>query len=185
MRERRARERRAVPAHRAGASCLATAVVMLAAASVVRATAAGEGVDAAPYALPDVVFADGTGLPAGSGDAVRGAAAYLELCADCHGEHGEGGSAPELVGDPASLDTEYPDRGVAARWPYAPPLFDYVRRAMPPDAPGTLDASTAYAILARVFELDGLVAPGATVDAAALAALRMPVRDRFVDEDVR
>lgn len=140
--------------------------------------------DGAGAELHDTVFADGEGLPPGAGDTVTGAALYASGCADCHGAVGEGGSAPELVGDPASLDTGYPDRGIAARWPYAPPLFDYVRRAMPSDAPGSLDADATYALVARLLELNGLVAAGSTVDARVLSSLQMPVRDRFVDVDV-
>jgi len=39
------------------------------------------------------VFADGRGLPPGSGDAVRGKALYDAQCAGCHGDAGQGGSA--------------------------------------------------------------------------------------------
>ena len=162
---------------RAGAAALALAGAT--ATGPAAGPARGDG-----SALGPVVFADGQGLPAGGGTAARGATLYREACASCHGGRGEGGSAPELVGDPASLDGEYPDRGIGARWPHAPPLFDYVRRAMPPDAPGSLGPDDAYAVVAHLLALNGLLDADGAVDAATLARLRMPVRDRFVDVDV-
>lgn len=133
--------------------------------------------------LPPIVFADGGGLPDGGGTARAGAALYAERCASCHGASGEGGRALELVGDRSLLASDYPDRGIAVHWPYAPPLYDYIRRAMPPDAPYSLGADEAYAIVARVLELNGLVEADTRVDAAVLGALRMPNRNGF-DRDV-
>lgn len=133
----------------------------------VRATASGSE-------LPPTVYADGTGLPPGSGTARAGAALYAERCASCHGSEGEGARAVELVGDPALITSAYPDRGIAVHWPYAPPLYDYVRRAMPPDAPWSLGAAETYAVVARVLELNGLVDADTPVDAAFLGALVMP-----------
>ena len=135
--------------------------------------AASSTVVSAP-ALPPTVYADGRGLPPGSGTAAAGAALYAERCASCHGSDGEGARAVELVGDPTSIASAYPDRGIAVHWPYAPPLYDYVRRAMPPDAPWSLDADETYAVVARVLELNGLVDADTVVDAAFLGALVMP-----------
>ena len=168
----------------------AAALAVALAVAPVPIAAAATGADAAPGAtrdaagadgtLPPTVFPDGTGLPGGGATAREGAAPYARLCAGCHGERGEGARAVELVGDPASLDGEEPDRGVAARWPYAAPLFDYVRRAMPPDAPWSLDARTAYAVVARVLELNGLVDADVRVDARLLGGLPMPNAGRFL-----
>lgn len=64
-------------------------------------------------------------------------------------------------------------------WPYAPPLFGYVRRAMPPDAPYSLSVDDTYSIVARVLELNALVDADTTVDAAFLSSLVMPNNDGF------
>ncbi len=125
------------------------------------------------------IFADGRGLPPGSGDGEQGEKVYSSLCAGCHGNRGQGGSAMELVGDRSLLATEYPDRGIAVYWPYAPTLFEYIRRAMPPDKPYSLGADELYAVIARLLELNGLIEPGQRVDAAVLSSLRMPNRDSF------
>jgi len=95
-------------------------------------------------ALPQHVFPDGTGLPPGEGDVAQGESVYVARCAGCHGATGQGASAMELVGDRTLLATEYPDRGIAVYWPYAPTLFEYVKRAMPPDAPYSLSDNEVY-----------------------------------------
>ncbi|MBX2886701.1 MAG: hypothetical protein KTR32_42535 [Granulosicoccus sp.] len=130
-------------------------------------------------ALPQHIFPDGSGLPDGSGDTVAGSELYAVLCAACHGNVGQGGSALELVGDRALLTTEYPDRGIGVYWPYAPTLFEYIWRAMPPDRPYSLLPDEVYAIVARVLELNGLVDSGQRVDAEFLADLEMPNKDGF------
>jgi mono/diheme cytochrome c family protein len=53
---------------------------------------------------------------------------YLNQCASCHGESGEGVSAPALIGQDATLE-EY----ATAR-----DFFDYIQATMPRGAPGSL-----------------------------------------------
>lgn len=125
-------------------------------------------------ALPAHVFADGTGLPDGEGNADQGKPLYAQHCADCHGSVGQGGRALELVGDRTLLATDIPDKGIAVYWPYAPTLFEYVRRAMPPDKPYSLNVNEVYAIVAYLLELNGLADSGASVDAHYLSNLKMP-----------
>lgn len=134
-------------------------------------------------ALPKPVFADGSGLPAGSGDTWQGAKIYAAQCASCHGSEGQGASALELVGDRSQLATAYPDRGIAVYWPYAPVLFEYVRRAMPPDRPNSLSVNETYAVIARLLELNGLIDSGVRVDAELLRNLPMPNRNAFFTVD--
>ena len=125
------------------------------------------------------IFADGRGLPQGSGDTEQGKIIYASLCAGCHGNKGQGGSAMELVGDRSLLATEYPDRGIAVYWPYAPTLFEYIKRAMPPDKPYSLSAAELYSVIAHLLELNGLIDSGQSVDAAVLSLLQMPNKDNF------
>jgi len=129
--------------------------------------------------MPAHVFADGRGLPPGSGDAGQGKQLYASRCAGCHGSAGQGGSALELVGDRSLLATEFPDRGIAVYWPYAPTLFEYIKRSMPPDKPYSLGDAEVYSVVAHLLELNGLIAPGERVDAALLSSLAMPNRDNF------
>jgi len=129
--------------------------------------------------LPAHVFSDGSGLPEGEGDALLGKQLYAQHCADCHGSNGQGGRAVELIGDRALLATDIPDKGIAVYWPYAPTLFEYVRRAMPPDKPYSLRINEVYSIVAHLLELNGLVEPGVSVDDAFLSNLKMPNREGF------
>jgi len=134
-------------------------------------------------ALPLHVFPDGTGLPDGTGNSTTGKPLYMQHCAACHGGQGEGGTANELVGDRASLTSEYPDRGIAAYWPHAPTLFEYIRRSMPPDEPASLTVDETYAIIAWLLELNGLIETGTTLDRDTLSAIDMPNRNGFIDSD--
>ena len=132
-------------------------------------------------AMPAIVWADGDGLPDGEGQADAGASLYAAQCASCHGTTGEGGSAPELVGDPESLTTDWPDRGIAPRWPVFAPLYDYLQRAMPPEAPGSLSDTETWHLLAHLLILNGLHDPKEILDRESLLAIRSPVADRVLD----
>lgn len=135
------------------------------------------------------VMPDGTGLPAGSGSVERGQRVWIESCASCHGVDAEGaGPYQALVrpeGDPlAFVDGSDPDafaaRYVGNYWPYAPTLFDYVRRAMPFDRPGSLSDDDVYAVVAWLLWRNTLIDEDAVMDATTLPQVVMPARDRFV-----
>ncbi|MFG5119434.1 c-type cytochrome [Methylorubrum sp. POS3] len=122
---------------------------------------------------------DGQGLPPGHGSVRDGAALYAARCAGCHGARGEGAAAEALAGGQGSLASPKPLRTVGSYWPYATTLFDYVRRAMPFDAPQSLSADETYAVSAYVLHLNGLLSEEASLDAAALPRVAMPNRDGF------
>jgi len=140
----------------------------------------GEGLGPEELAdLPQTIHPDGRGLPPGSGSAARGAELYAGLCVQCHGPEGQGGSAPDLAGGRSPLDSEYPDQNIGNWWPHATTLFDFIRRAMPMFAPGSLSDADCYALTAYLLERNGLWPPGSPLDAAGLASVRMPNRDGF------
>jgi cytochrome c len=123
---------------------------------------------------------DGSNLPPGSGSVERGRVVFSEQCAACHGADGQGGVGDRLVGGQGTLATAKPVRTVGSYWPYAPTLFDYIRRAMPQNAPQSLSDEDVYAVSAYILQLNGLVPADAVLDAKTLAAIKMPNRDRFV-----
>ena len=129
--------------------------------------------------LEQHVFADGTGLPDGSGIATQGAVLYSAHCASCHGSQGQGGKAVELVGDRSLLATDYPDKGIVVYWPNAPTLHEYIRRSMPPDTPGMFSNNELYALIAHLLELNGLIDSGTVIDRTSLSKVQMPNRDGF------
>lgn len=130
--------------------------------------------------LRQTIYPDGSGLPPGRGDVREGARLYAEHCRACHGPEGRGASADELAGGRMSLDSDTPDKVIGTYWPYATTLFDFIARAMPLNAPKTLSADQVYAVSAYLLYLNGLLAEDAALDAASLAAIRMPNRDGFV-----
>ena len=126
------------------------------------------------------VAADGAGLPAGSGSVAEGRATYETKCASCHGPVGSGGIAERLTGGIGSLASARPVKTVASYWPYAPPLFDYIRRAMPLTAPQSLEDAEVYGLVAYLLSIDGIVAADARLDRASLSRIAMPNRNGFV-----
>ena len=125
---------------------------------------------------------DGNNLPPGSGTVTHGREVFDQQCAACHGTKGEGGVGDRLVGGQGTLATPKPVRTVGSYWPYAPTLFDYIRRAMPQNAPQSLSNEDVYAVSAYILNLNGLVAADATLDAKTLAAIKMPNRSMFVGD---
>jgi S-disulfanyl-L-cysteine oxidoreductase SoxD len=124
----------------------------------------------------------GNNLPPGSGSASRGREVFDQQCAACHGAKGEGGVGDRLVGGQGTLATSDPVKTVGSYWPYAPTLFDYIRRAMPQNAPESLSNDDVYAVSAYILNLNGLLPAEATLDARTLSAIKMPNRNMFVGD---
>ena len=123
----------------------------------------------------------GAGLPAGSGNVAQGAKVYVAKCESCHGPKGVGKPADALVGGIGSLASGKPVRTVGSYWPYPTTFFDYVRRAMPTNAPQTLSNDEVYAVTAYVLNLNGIVPESAVMNAQTLPQVKMPNRDGFID----
>jgi cytochrome c len=128
----------------------------------------------------DIGGNDGTNLPAGNGTVERGKTVFAEQCASCHGDKGQGGLGDRLVGGEGTLASPKPVKTVGSYWPYAPTLFDYIRRAMPMNAPQSLSDTDVYAVSAYVLHLNRLLPADATLDAKGLSAIKMPNREMFV-----
>jgi S-disulfanyl-L-cysteine oxidoreductase SoxD len=131
------------------------------------------------------VRVDGQGLPPGSGSVRDGLKLYGERCAACHGDKGEGGPMDRLVGGAGTLASPTPVRTVGSFWPYATTLFDYVRRAMPFNAPQSLTADQVYAVCAYLLYLNQIVPAEAVMDAETLPKVQMPNRNGFTSPDPR
>jgi mono/diheme cytochrome c family protein len=151
----------------------------------------GHAATPAEIAALDIdVSPNGTGLPPGSGTPEQGATIFAATCASCHGKNGEGmpPAYPQLVGGPKVFNfaTDYKiPRTIGNYWPYATTVFDYIRRAMPLTAPGSLTADQTYAVTAYLLNREGLLPAGATLDARSLPAIQMPARSHFVPDDRR
>jgi cytochrome c len=124
----------------------------------------------------------GNNLPPGSGSVGHGREVFDQQCAACHGAKGEGGVGDRLVGGQGTLATPDPVKTVGSYWPYAPTLFDYIRRAMPQNAPQSLSNDDVYAVSAYILNLNGLLPAEAALDARTLSAIKMPNRNMFVGD---
>lgn len=149
--------------------------------------------DSLVNAMNTDIGSDGAELPAGKGSVADGAALYRTQCAQCHGAHGEGmpPAYPQLTGRPAAAegfkfatDPKLPHT-IGNYWSHATTLFDYIKRAMPHTAPGSLTDDQVYALSAYLLAQDDIIADDATLDAASLRAVKMPYADRFVPDDRR
>jgi S-disulfanyl-L-cysteine oxidoreductase SoxD len=134
--------------------------------------------------------ADGRGLPPGRGTYSQGQKVYQAKCMACHGDKLQGTPlGDKLVGGRGTLvnnnPAKPPIKTVESYWPYATTLFDYVKRAMPFNAPGSLSDDEVYAVVAYVLGEANIVARGEVLDARNLPAVQMPNRNGFVSPDPR
>jgi cytochrome c5 len=146
-----------------------------------------QDISAVAIAIP----ADGAGLPMGSGDYMKGKAVYERQCAACHGTDLMGvtglpnmpaGAQLRLIGGRGTLASKNPVMTVESYWPYATTLFDYIRRAMPFAAPGSLSADETYAVSAYLLTEAKIIDKSMVLDAKTLPLIEMPNRDGFVPD---
>ena len=132
----------------------------------------------------DVRTSDGKGLPSGKGSVADGKVLFAAQCAACHGDDAKGGSMyGTMVGGIGSFTTNTRVLTPGSMYPYAPILFDYVRRTMPMTAPQTLTHDQVYALAAYLLNLNGLVPDNAVMDAESLTKVIMPNRNGFLRDD--
>jgi len=177
---------------------LAAALAVLAAPDLVRAQGYPTNFDfGAPASEKDIaavdiaIGPDGKGLPAGKGDYAAGKKVYESACSACHGQNLQGvpalpdmpaGAALRLIGGQGTLATRKPVMTVESYWPYATTVFDYVRRAMPFQAPGSLSADEVYSVVAFILAEGDIIDKATVLDAQALPRVQMPNRDGFIPD---
>ena len=129
---------------------------------------------------------DGRGLPQGSGSVLEGKSVYQQQCASCHGENLQGGAGDRLIGGRGTLVNDDPKKSpvktVESYWPYATTLFDYIKRAMPMNMPGSLTDDQVYALTAYILSQANIVSGDAIMSADTLPKVAMPNRDGFIPD---
>jgi S-disulfanyl-L-cysteine oxidoreductase SoxD len=142
-------------------------------------------------AVATAIGPDGKGLPPGKGDYATGKQVYETACAACHGANLLGvanlpnmpsGGQLRLIGGRGTLTSQKPILTVESYWPYATTLFDYVRRAMPFQAPGSLSNDEVYAVAAYILVEAKILDKAAVLDAQSLPKVQMPNRDGFIPD---
>jgi mono/diheme cytochrome c family protein len=168
------------------AACLSVALAPLDAFGQAQQASYGFGSAARPEELAGFfgIPPDGSGLPSGSGDAAKGATVYADKCAACHGKQLEGNPAKGIGGDKLlggrdTLASKTPVKTVESYWPYATTLFDYVKRAMPFNTPGSLSDDEVYSVVAYILSEAKIIKPADKMNATTLPQVVMPNRDGF------
>lgn len=170
----------------------ALAILMFCAPAGAQTFDFGAAPSAAEIAAVDIdAMPDGRGLPSGRGTAAQGETMYAETCAACHGANLEGvkeADGAPLIGGRGSLTSGSPKKTVESYWPYATTVFDFVKRAMPFNAPGSLSDDQVYAVTAYILYRGGLIGKDDMIDAKTLPQVEMPNRNGFIADprpDVR
>lgn len=171
----------------------ASAVIAIAALTVGGAAQSqgGKKIALGREALPQEVKAwnidvrpDGLGLPVGKGSVKEGEAIYLEQCAACHGEFGEGKDRwPPLVGGFGTLKSVGPEKTIGSYWPYASTVFDYVNRAMPFGNAQSLTPDQVYAITAYLLNMNEVVKDDFILSDKTFKSIKLPNVANFYDDD--
>jgi len=108
----------------------------------------------------------------------RGQELYGAKCAGCHGAAGEGkAGAPPVVGlDKGALPLDPPPgaKGRTTQFKTVADIADFVVKAMPPKAPGSLSAEDYYSILAFDLKANGIDLGDKKLDGELAKTLEVP-----------
>ena len=132
----------------------------------------------------DIHTPSGANLPPGEGTVSTGREVYQNRCSACHGENATGGPVyGTMVGGIGSMNKNPRVLTPGSMYPYAPILFDYVRRAMPMDAPQSLTNDEVYAVAAYIYHLNGLIPEDFKMNATTMPTIKMPNQGNFIPDD--
>ena len=129
---------------------------------------------------------DGVGAPKGSGNAIDGEEIYVNRCASCHGDFGEGVDRwPALVGGDGTLASHDPEKTTGSYWPYASTIFDYVYRSMPFGEAQTLTHDETYKIVAYLLNMNEIIDEDYVLSEKNIGKIKMPNASGFSLPDPR
>jgi S-disulfanyl-L-cysteine oxidoreductase SoxD len=141
----------------------------------------GKPIDEAAIANWDIsVMPDGTGLPKGSGTPAQGAPIFAEKCSACHGDSGKGGIAAAVVSDVKIDSISASQKTIKNFIGNSTTIFDFIRRAMPFQAPRSLTDDEVYALTAYILAENKLIGANDVMNAETLPKVKMPNRDNFI-----
>ena len=129
---------------------------------------------------------DGVGAPKGSGNAIDGEEIYVNKCASCHGDFGEGVDRwPALVGGDGTLASHDPEKTTGSYWPYASTIFDYVYRSMPFGEAQTLTHDETYKLVAYLLNMNEIIDEDYVLSEKNIGKIKMPNASGFSLPDPR
>jgi cytochrome c len=121
---------------------------------------------------------DGVGLPAGSGKAI-----YVAKCAACHGSAEKVVPGVKLPAPVLVSDSTTKVKAIGNYWPYASTVFDYIRRSMPYNLPGSLTDTEVYGVTAYLLNANKIIKPNVVLNAQTLPKIVMPAQKLFITDD--
>lgn len=138
-------------------------------------------------AAPDEISAwdidvrpDGLGLPAGSGSVAFGEEVFVENCAACHGDFGEGvGRYPALAGGIGTLQDARPLRTVGSFYPYLSTVWDFINRAMTVGYGPELSDDEIYGVTAYLLYSNDLVGDDFVLSRENFTSIHLPNEGGF------
>jgi mono/diheme cytochrome c family protein len=92
-----------------------------------------------------------------------GKAVFASHCARCHGNNGQGVTAPAIIGANASLGKYNTGQG----------LLSFVSTVMPANAPGSLSQQDYLDVVSYLLVQNNFVTPGTTLDAGRLSSINL------------
>lgn len=127
---------------------------------------------------------DGQGLPAGKGSVKQGEKLFIEQCASCHGDFGEGKDRwPVLAGGFGTLKSQGPEKTIGSYWPYLSTVYDYIYRAMPFGNAQSLTPDQVYAITAYLLFMNEVVEDDFVLSDKNFAKVKLPNQKNFYMDD--
>ncbi len=123
------------------------------------------------------IMPDGHGLPPGSGGVATGDSLFALKCVSCHSGSGPYAKLIGAFGDTVKAKT------IGNYWPYATTVFDYIRRTMPFNAPGSLTDDEVYSLTAYLLFKNRIIDSITVLNSSNLATIEMPAKKLFVNDD--
>jgi len=104
----------------------------------------------------------------------------MEKCSACHGVRGKNGPYSVLVGEMGDTTKA---KTIGNYWPYSTTIFDYVRRAMPFNAPGSLTDNEVYSLTAYLLHENRIIDSNLVINSVSLPRIIMPAKKMYVTDD--
>jgi cytochrome c len=104
-----------------------------------------------------------SGAPTAGDLAASGQGVFSNNCAKCHGDKGQGVTAPAVIGSGQAL----------AKYKTAQGLLSFISTNMPFSSPGSLSAQQYLEVLAYLLVQNNYVSSGQVIDSASLGGITL------------
>ena len=141
----------------------------------------GKPIDEAAIADWDIsILPDGTGLPKGSGTPAQGCGDLRREMRGLSWRQRQGRRCRRAVSDRKIDGISASQKTIKNFIGDSTTIFDFIRRAMPFQAPRSLSDDEVYALTAYILAENKLIGANDVMDAQTLPKVKMPNRDNFI-----